>query len=178
MDAGQAAPLPPAPAPNPSRLRYRLPAAFLALAGLTIATYLALFQYEVISGVWDPFFGPGSERVLTSSLSRALPVRDSALGAAAYLAELVLELSGGRRRWHERPWLVLLTGAVAAALGVAGIGLVIAQPVLTGTFCTLCLCSAAVSLMIAALVWREVAAAVRLVAFRFRAGQSLVSSLR
>ncbi len=170
--------MPPAPAPNPSRLRYRLPVAALALGGLTIATYLTLFQYGVISGVWDPFFGQGSKRVLTSSLSRALPVRDSAVGAAAYLAELVLELSGGRRRWHERPWLVLLTGAVAAALGLAAIGLVIAQPVLTGTFCTLCLCSAAVSLTIAALVRREVTAAARLVVYRRRAGQSLVSAVR
>lgn len=151
--------VPPGHTTNPSAWRHRLPVAAVALIGFAISTYLALYQYEVLDRVWDPLFGDGSRKVLTSSLSRALPVRDAALGAAAYLAEAAIELSGGRRRWRDRPWLVLLTGAVAAALVLTGLALTVAQPLLTGTFCTLCLASAAASLVIAALLVREVRAA-------------------
>ena len=128
----------------------------LALLGCGIATTLALFQAGVLGSVWEPFFGDGSRRVLTSALSQALPVPDAALGAVAYLAEAVLTALGR----PDRPWVVLGAAAVAAGLGLAAVGLVAAQVFLVGAFCTLCLGSAAVSLILAALVLPEVRPAV------------------
>jgi hypothetical protein len=169
--------VPPGQDTNPSRWRARLPVAVLAVAGCVISTYLALFQYGVLDTVWDPVFGDGSRKVLTSSLSEALPVRDAAVGAVAYFAEFVLEVSGGRRRWHDRPWLVALLGLAAIGLGLVGLVLVVSQPVLTGTFCTLCVCSALVSFVVLALVRHEVLATAALVRRRRAAGRSLVSAL-
>jgi uncharacterized membrane protein len=145
---------------TPSAWRRRLPVVVLSLAGLAVATVLTLFQAGVLHTVWDPFFGDGSRRVLTSSVSQALPVPDAALGVVAYLAEAVLESIGGRDRWRSRPWLPVAAGVVAAGLGVAAVGLIAAQVVLVGAFCTLCLTFAAISLLFAALVAPEVAAAV------------------
>jgi uncharacterized membrane protein len=152
--------LPPGHRTNPSAHAARIPVAALAFAGLLIAGYLALYQYHHIGHVWDPIFGDGSHKVLTSKLSRMLPVSDASLGAAAYLIETILELAGGTTRWRDRPYLVLLTTAVAAALALTGVGLVISQPLLTGTFCTLCLTSAGLSWIVLALVTREARAAV------------------
>lgn len=146
---------------QPSAWRHRAPVIVLSLGGLAVATILTLFQVGVLDSVWEPFFGDGSRRVLTSSLSQALPVPDAALGAAAYLTEAVLETIGGRRRWRDRPWVVVAAGVVAAGLGLAALGLIGAQALLVTDFCTLCLTSAAISLLIAALVAPEILAAAR-----------------
>jgi uncharacterized membrane protein len=135
--------------------------AALALVGCAVSSYLALYQAGVVHTAWDPFFGRGSAEVLTSPLSRALPVPDAAFGAVAYAVEAVLELAGPHGRWRTRPWLVLAVGATAAGFAVASLGLVVSQPLLTGTWCTLCLTSAAVSFAVAALVREEVVATVR-----------------
>ncbi|MDQ3763783.1 MAG: vitamin K epoxide reductase [Actinomycetota bacterium] len=126
-----------------------------------MAIILTLFQLGVLDSVWEPFFGNGSRQVLTSSLSQALPVPDAALGAAAYLAEAVLETIGGPRRWRHQPWVVLAAGLVATGLGVAALGLISAQALIIGHFCTLCLTSAVISLLVAALVTPEAIAALR-----------------
>ena len=131
----------------------------LAALGTAIAGYLAAFQLHLIPSVWDPLFGDGSRRVLTSSLSRALPAPDALLGAGCYLLEGVLSTVGGPDRSRRRPWLVLLNGAVAAALGLAALALLAAQAFLVGAWCFLCLVSAATSLAIVALSIDEVAAA-------------------
>jgi uncharacterized membrane protein len=154
-------------APRPSAWRHRLPVIVLSLGGFVVASILTLFQLGVLSSVWEPFFGDGSRQVLTSSLSAALPVPDAALGAAAYLTEAVLETVGGRQRWHESPWVVVAAGIVAAGLGIAALGLIAAQVFLVGNFCTLCLTSAAISLLVVALVAPEALAA----AHRLRARQ-------
>jgi uncharacterized membrane protein len=107
-----------------------------------------------------------------------LPVSDASLGAAAYLVEAVLELSGGSRRWRDRPWIVVLLGLTAAALAVTSVGLVIAQPILTGTFCTLCLASAVLSWLIALLVSREVRATAEWMRDLRRRGRPLSTALR
>lgn len=168
MTAGQDASAEPVPgyAPpairarhNPSRLAWRVPVAILALLGCGVSTYLALYQYHVISGVWDPYFGDGSQKVLTSPLSRSLPVSDATIGAVAYAFEAAIELSGRRDRWWTQPWLVLLVGLTATALALTGVLLTISQPLLTGTFCTLCLTSAAISIVVLAGVSKEVRSA-------------------
>jgi uncharacterized membrane protein len=131
---------------NPSTWQQRLPIAAAATVGFAIATYLALFQYGVVDTVWEPFFGDGSRTVLESKLSRVLPVSDAALGAAGYLADALAGVLFGTRRWRSAPWIVVLFAIAVGPLGVISILLVIAQPVLYGSFCTLCLVTAAISL--------------------------------
>lgn len=144
---GDAADLvPPGWVTNPSAWSERLPIVGLALVGLAVATYLSLFQYEVIDTVWEPFFGDGSEKVLTSRLSDVLPVKDAALGAFGYLLDAVTGVIGGTKRWRTMPWIVIIFGIFVGPLGAVSVLLVVAQPVLYGSFCTLCLASAVISL--------------------------------
>ncbi|MBT1070345.1 hypothetical protein [Pelotalea chapellei] len=63
-------------------MQQRVPIVLLALAGFAIAGYLSLFQMNIISSIWEPLFGSGSRRILTSSISHLLPIPDAALGAA------------------------------------------------------------------------------------------------
>ena len=79
---------------NPSAWAERLPMAGVALVGFAIATYLTLFQLGVLERVWEPSFGDGSRTVLTSGVSRPLPVPDAALGAAGHLLDAVAGLVG------------------------------------------------------------------------------------
>lgn len=131
---------------NPSSWQQRLPIVAVALVGAGVATYLALYQYNVVDTVWEPFFGAGSATVLDSKLSRVLFVSDASLGAIGYLADAVTGIIGGRARWRGMPWIVVVFGMAVGPLGAISILLVIAQPVLYGSFCTLCLASAVISL--------------------------------
>ncbi len=137
-------------AADPSRWRDRLLLAAIAAIGLAISVYLAAYQLGAIAAPWDPLFGPASSaRVLHSFVSRVLPVPDAAVGAVAYAVELALDLAGGRERWRTRPWLVVAFAAVAAGLGLAGVGLTLVQAFVVRAGCTLCLCSAVASIAIA-----------------------------
>jgi hypothetical protein len=138
---------PPGWSGNPSSWPQRLPIIGLALVGAGIAGYLTAFQIGLISTVWEPFFGDGSERILTSSVSRVLPIPDAALGMAGYLADAITGGIGGTQRWRRTPWLVVLFGLAVGPIGAVSILLVVLQPVLFDAWCTLCLVSAAVSLV-------------------------------
>src|SRR5919205_1457619 len=92
--------VPPGWSYNPSAWSDRLPIIGLALLGFGIALYLALYQLGVFAGVWEPFFGDGSRRILHSSVSRLLPIPDAALGAMGYLLDAVTGAIGGRDRWR------------------------------------------------------------------------------
>ncbi len=138
--------VPPGWESNPSEWGQRLPIVGVALAGCAVATYLALYQYDIVDTVWEPFFGDGSATVLNSGLSHVLPVSDAALGAASYLADAVTGVLFGVRRWRTHPWIVVIFGVAVGPLGMISVLLVIAQPVLYGSFCTLCLVSAVISL--------------------------------
>lgn len=131
---------------NPSDWGQRLPIIALAIVGVGIALYLTLYQYEVYTSVWEPFFGDGSAVVLNSVFSRVLPISDGALGALAYLADAVSGAIGGRSRWRKMPWIVVLFGIAVGPLGVVSVLLVIIQPVLLDAWCTLCVASAVVSI--------------------------------
>lgn len=147
---------------SPSAWPRRLPVLATALAGCGIATYLTLYQVGALSHVWEPFFGGGSHYILKdSAVARFLPIPDALLGALAYLAEVVLELVGGDDRWQAKPWTVLLLGAVAAGLALAAVVLIVLQAAVFRQFCTLCLASAACSLVGAAFVAPEVLATIR-----------------
>lgn len=142
-----AADIPPGWTFNPSLWSQRLPIIAVATVGFGIAAYLSLFQFEIIDTVWEPFFGDGSRRVLTSRVSHILPIPDAALGALGYLADAVTGAIGGTRRWRTMPWVVILFGIAVGPLGAVSVLLVILQPVLFDSFCTLCLASAVISVV-------------------------------
>ncbi len=122
-------------------------AAALAFAGAVVAGYLAADQLGMLR-VWDPLFGGAStEAVLHSRLSRALPVPDALLGAAAYLFEcaLAIWLAVAERRGQGRPWSRTVYGAIVVGMAVAGAGLVAIQAFYVRAFCSFCLVSALVS---------------------------------
>jgi uncharacterized membrane protein len=147
---------------SPSAWARRVPVIVLALVGAAIATYLTLYQWQVTSSVWDPFFGSSSsEAVLTSPVSRYLPLPDATLGALAYLVEAVVTALGGPDRWRTAPWLVVFYGLVLAGLALTSLGLVLTQVFVVHALCTLCLGSAAISFVNAWLGHDEVVAAVR-----------------
>lgn len=162
---------------NPSRWGHRLPLIIAATVGLAIAAYLASYQSGAFSHIWEPFFGNGSNQILHSSLARALPIPDAALGAAAYLAEVITGLIGGEGRWHREPWLVLLYGLIVLGLGIGSIFLVIMQGAYFHAWCTLCLCSAAISIGILLTGWAEPLASYRYVRREMREGHSLKQAL-
>ncbi len=135
---------------EPSRWSERVPVAVAAAAGLAISVYLAAYQLGVVAAPWDPLFGAASSaRVLHSGLARALPLPDAAIGALAYAAELAADLAGGSERWRTHPWIVLAFGAIAAALALVGVALIVVQAAVVRSGCTLCLCSALLSIGVA-----------------------------
>lgn len=150
---------------NPSAWSQRLPIVALALVGTAISIYLALYQWRFIGGVWDPIFGDGSEKVLDSHASeqmrRWIRIPDGALGAIGYFSEAVFGLAGSTRRWQYRPWLVLLFGFDVIPLGIVSVALVVAQGVIVKEWCTLCLVTAFISLILVFLAYDEVWASIQ-----------------
>lgn len=129
----------------------RRPAVLVAVAivGVGVSTYLAAYQLGRVTSVWDPLFGTGSERVLTSTVSRLLPVPDAAVGAVGYAIDLVLGLvlliAGERAPVAVAVALGLVAGAGAVVAGV----LIVLQPLVARSLCSLCLTSAALSIALA-----------------------------
>lgn len=146
---------------DPSGWRERGPVLLLALIATGLSLYLGAYQLHWVRGVWDPFFGNGSEHVLTSGFSKLFPVPDALIGTGAYAVEAVLTALGGRQRYRTRPWLVLLYGATV--IGGAGVGITFAmiQGAIVGYWCTLCLCNTLIGIAIVVLSWPEVFAAAR-----------------
>jgi uncharacterized membrane protein len=153
--------IPPGWSYNPASWRQRLPIVGLALVGFAIATYLSLYQLDIIDTVWEPIFGNGSETILNSSVSTILPVPDAAIGALGYLADAVAGVVGGTDRWRKMPWIVIVFGLAVGPLGAISVLLVILQPVMFDAFCTLCLASAAVSVLMIGPAMDEVLASLQ-----------------
>ncbi len=175
--AADAARVPPGWSYDPSSWSERIPLAMLAILGMCIAGYLASYQLGIIKGVFEPFFGDGSQRVLDSPLSRALPVPDALLGALAYAADASGGLVGGRGRWRRHPWIVLAFGFAVAPLGAVSILLVVAQPLLFHAFCTLCLASALISVLLIGPAMDEVLASLQLLRRAATRGDSVWQTL-
>jgi uncharacterized membrane protein len=148
---------------NPSSWSERLPIVGLALIGFVIASYLALYQLRVFTNVWEPFFGDGSRTILNSSVSRILPIPDAALGAFGYLLDAITGIIGGRARWRKMPWIVVIFGLAVGPLGIISVLLVILQPVLFDAWCTLCLASALISVLMIGPAADEVLASLQFV---------------
>lgn len=145
----------------------------LALVGAGVSGYLALYQLDVLGTVWEPFFGDGSETILNSRVSHILPIPDAALGMLGYLADAVTGVIGRERRWRTMPWIVVLFGLAVGPLGVASIVLVILQPVLFDAWCTLCLASAVISLLMIGPALDEVLASLQFLKREKARGQSV-----
>jgi uncharacterized membrane protein len=139
--------IPPAWKYNPSAWGQRIPLAVIGFVGFCVAMYLAFYQLHIVDSVWDPFFGESTEKVLTSGVSKKFPIPDALLGAFGYVLDVVTGLIGGTDRWKTKPWIVIVFGMAVGPLGLVSIFLVIAQPVLVGYWCTLCLCSAVISVV-------------------------------
>lgn len=146
---------------NPSSWDQRLPVILLAWIGFFIARYMGAFQLGYIDSVWDPFFGAGTRKVLTSKVSHSFPVSDATLGAFSYIMDVLFGAAGSTHRWRTMPWVVIIFGILIIPLGVVSITLVILQPVSVGYWCTLCLTSAMISLLMIPFTVDEVLATVR-----------------
>ena len=139
--------LPPGWDYNPSSWPQRIPLVVIALVGFFIALYLGLYQLKVFPEVWEPLFGDGSRKVLNSEVSKALPVPDGILGAFGYLLDVVTALIGGTDRWRTRPWIVIIFGLAVGPLGFVSVLLIILQPVMVGAWCSLCIVTAIISVV-------------------------------
>jgi uncharacterized membrane protein len=153
--------IPPGWSYNPANWSQRIPLIVLAFFGFAIATYLSLYQLEIISTVWEPFFGDGSVKILNSFVSKILPVPDAALGAFSYVLDAVGGIVGSTRRWRSMPWIVIFFGFAVGPLGFVSVLLVILQPVLFDAWCTLCLASAVVSVVMIGPAMDEVLASLQ-----------------
>lgn len=139
--------VPPGWSYNPSSWNQRVPVIFLAWLGFFVARYLGAFQLGYIDSVWDPFFGDGTRQILESKVSKSFPVSDATLGAFSYILDVLFGYAGNTHRWRTMPWVVVIFGILIIPLGIVSITLVILQPVSVGAWCTLCLTSATISLL-------------------------------
>ncbi|GGM12838.1 vitamin K epoxide reductase [Pseudooceanicola nanhaiensis] len=169
---------------SPSDWTQRLPIIALAFIGYFISRYLAAYQLGHVESVWEPFF-PGSpedpkngtEEIITSSVSEAWPVPDAGLGALTYQLEILIGLVGSARRWRTMPWLVLIFGIMIVPLGIVSITFIVIQPILLGTWCTLCLLTAAAMLIQIPYSVDELIATCQFLARRRRAGRPVLRIL-
>lgn len=154
--------LPPGWEYNPSTWLQRMPIAVLAVVGILLARYLAAYQLGHTQAVWEPFFGNGeengTEKIITSDMSRAWPVSDAGVGVVAYMLELLMAVMGDARRWRTMPWMVAGFGVVVVPLGAVSIFFIIAQPIVIGTWCTLCLIQALAMLVMMPFALNEMVA--------------------
>jgi hypothetical protein len=151
-----------------------VPLVLLAIAGFLIAGYLALYQWRVFPNVWEPFFGSGSRVILNSSISRVLPVPDAALGAFGYALDAVTGVIGGVKRYRTMPWVVIVFGIAVGPLGATSVLLVILQPLMFDAWCTLCLASAFISVVMIGPAMDEVLASLQFLQRERRRGASLL----
>ena len=133
----------------------------LALVGSGISIYLAGYQLGRWPSVWDPLFGIGSALVLKSRFSQALPVPDALAGALAYGCEAISSLIGPSDRWQAMPRWTLGVQILVFGMALGSAGLVLIQAFLVRAWCTLCLISAVLSWLVAALSISEAQAALR-----------------
>jgi len=161
---------------NPSGWLQRMPIILLAFVGLYISRYLAAYQLGHIDSVWEPFFEGGAgakngtEEIITSAVSEAWPVPDAGVGALTYMLEILTGIIGSQRRWRTMPWLVVLFGVMIVPLGAVSITFIIIQPIVIGTWCTLCLIAAAAMLVQIPYSLDELAATGAFLMRRHRAG--------
>ncbi|MFS8069273.1 MAG: vitamin K epoxide reductase family protein, partial [Byssovorax sp.] len=165
--------VPPGWSYNPSSWPQRAPIIALALVGFFLSRQMTAFQLGHVASLADPFFGLGTQRVLTSDVSRAFPIPDAGLGAVAYMVEFLMGFMGDKRRWRTMPWMVMFFGILVVPLGVVSITLIVLQPLAVGAWCTPCLIAAAAMLVMITLTLDEVVAMLQFLVQARREGQPL-----
>ena len=160
MDKGA---IPPGWTYSPSTWLQRLPIIALGLFGFLIARYLGAYQLGHVNALWDPIFDGalarnGSEHIVTSDMSKAWPIADGGLGASAYMLEALMGAMGAATRWRTMPWMVTFFFILVVPLGAVSIFFILIQPVIIGTYCTLCLIAAFAMLVMIPLALDEVIA--------------------
>ncbi len=164
--------IPPGWTYNPSSWHQRAPMIGLALVGWLASRYLAAYQLGYIEAVWEPFFGAGTVKVLTSDVSKMFPISDAGLGATAYAFEMLMGWMGGKERWRTMPWMVTFFFILVVPLGITSIVLVMLQPIAVGHWCTICLATALVMLVMIPLAVDEVIAMSQFMKTSVRSGKS------
>lgn len=151
--------IPPGWSYNPSSWTQRIATIGLAMVCWFFSRYLAAYQLGYIHTMWDPFFGDGTIRVITSQISHDFPVSDAGLGALGYTLEFLMGWQGDKRRWHTMPWMVIVFGIFVVPVSFISILLIILQPVAVGAWCFLCLFTAVCMLVMIVFTVAEVVAA-------------------
>ncbi len=147
---------------NPSAYVQRFPVILLTCICWFLARYLTAYQLGFIDSIWDPFFGSGTIEVITSKISRSIPIPDAGLGAFAYTLEFLLGCHGSSQRWRTAPWLVLSFGLLVIPVGLISILLIILQPLVVHAWCTICILTAIGMLIMIVLTIDEVIASLQL----------------
>ena len=80
---------------------------------------------------------------------------------------------GGRRRWKTMPWIVVFFGLAVGPLGLISVMLVVFQPVLFDAWCTLCLVTAFISIVMIGPSMDEVLASLQYLKRAKESGKSL-----
>lgn len=157
--ASAASVIPPGWTYNPSRWSERLPLVALACLGFCIACYTSLYQWGTVSFFWDPFFGQASSFAVThSKIAHILPFPDGTLGIPGYACDILFGALGGIDRWRRMPWVVLCFAGTITGLAVVSTLLTITMGVLVHQWCTMCLGSASVSIIVFSMGLGEVLA--------------------
>lgn len=159
---------------NPSSWSERWPLLLLATIGLAAAIYTACGQLGIVALMWDPFFGSQSSYLVThSTISRLLPIPDGLLGVVGYLCDLIFGSIGARDRWRRLPGVVLLFAVTITGLGIVSVALTILQGAFIEHWCTVCLVSATVSILIFGLGIGEALASLQYLAREHVRGHAL-----
>jgi nucleoside-diphosphate-sugar epimerase len=163
----------------PSTYLQRLPIIALGAVGFFIARYLAAYQMGHIDHIIDPFFAGreglnGTATIITSHVSKAWPVPDGGLGAVTYMFEILMGAMGDRRRWRTMPWMVTMFIIVVVPLGVVSIYFIIIQPIVIGTYCSLCLLAALAMVIMIPYALDELIAMGQYLVQSHRRGESLL----
>ena len=161
---------------SPSSWAQRVPIIALGLFGFLISRYLTAYQLGHIDAIWEPFFAGqqgknGTEYIITSDVSRAWPIADAGLGAISYMLEVLMGAMGSVKRWRTMPWMVAFFFILVVPLGGISILFIIIQPIMIGTYCTLCIIAAVAMLVMIPLTIDELAAMMQYMARSMRAGR-------
>lgn len=146
---------------NPSSWGPRMIMVFFALTCSFLAHYMAAYQLGYIPTIWDPIFKGGTFKVVTSAISKAFPVSDAGLGALAYALEALMGCQGDNQRWRTMPWATITFGLLAVPVSTVSILLIISQPVLVGAWCSWCLFTAFLMILMIPLAIPEFIATLR-----------------
>jgi len=127
----------------------------MARIGGVRGRYLTPFLWNILRTVGEAFCSTGHEhasgnkKILVETTSQMIPwpITDGFLGLLGYVFDALFGLIGGVLRWRTMPWAVILFGVLVGPLGAVSIGLVITQPLAYNTFCTLCMFTAVISVV-------------------------------